>query len=260
MLRVAVVSCLAFSFLATNAEAQVPQVVAEVQHHGRDLTVYVNGVPISHSPPEMGTHVLRIESFLMNGANEVRVEWRRMQEGMHPFSAAIRVAGNDGMTDLAQTAEIQDDTIGGTHSRTLRFEQEFSRPWAWTRAPALQLSDEHREEIGTVVLALHSAYATSNVSRAVELTRLMWTEMSGYDETAVERVQGRYQELMAAPDWGVEPLVREDLRFESFGRLVRVWRNGTLIRSADEGNTRLSVDGLYLAKIDGTWTVVRPVT
>ncbi|NKB88748.1 MAG: hypothetical protein GKS06_11055 [Acidobacteria bacterium] len=260
MSRLCLSAGLVLFVLASSAAPQAPGVVVDVEHDGRDVTVWVNGVPVSHSAVGMSPHRLELQPFLMNGANEVRIEWRRMQEEARALSAAVQLIGVEGDVELASISGISDDTIGGTYGQTLHFAQAFDRPWAWTRAPIVELNDDDREQIGSAVLAFHSAYESGDASQAAELTRQMWTELAGHDETAADRMRRRYEEHMASPDWDVAPLAREELRFESFGRLVRVWRNGQLIRVAGESRPRLSLDGLYLAKIDGTWTIARPVT
>lgn len=240
----------------------VPQLVTQVQHAGRDLTIYVNDIPVAQATGEMTSHLFQISSFLVDGENVVRFEWVKTQPQTMAFSAVVQEnRPPEGLTDLVRVDEIDDDPVGEVTSREVVVDVPMPRAWAWAGGPAVTVGAAVRAEVTRAVRELHSAFTRGDAAEAVALTELMWTEMSGFREGFVERILERYEGMVAEAGWSVAPLNEAAITIDGFGPLVRVLTEGPLIESeALEGGGRLSIVGLFYAHIDGRWVPVRPVS
>lgn len=239
-----------------------PQIVTQVQHSGRDLTIYANGIPVAQASGDMNSHMFQVGSFLTNGRNVIRFEWVRRKAGGMAFSAVVQENRKPGgLTDLATVDAIDDDPVGEPSTREVTVEVSQPRPWAWEGGADVIVDSAVRSGVIEAVRELHGAYAVGDAGKAITLTETMWTELSGFREGFVDRVRGRYESMMAEPGWSVEPLNEEAIRVEAFGPLVRVLSDGPLIRSGElASGGRLSIVGLFYVLINGRWMVVRPVS
>lgn len=240
----------------------VPQIVTQVQHAGRDLTIYANGIPVAQATGEMSSHIFQIGSFLTSGENVIRFEWVRTDAQAMAFSAVVQEnILPEGLTDLVTIDAVEDDVVGEVSVREVTVEVSLPQPWAWEAGEPINLDSAVRAGVTEAVRELHGAFARGDADRAVALTELMWTEMSGFRDGFVDRILERYEGMVAEAGWSVAPLNEDGMVIDAFGPLVRVVTDGPLIQSAPlEGGGRLSIVGLFFAHIDGQWTPVRPVS
>lgn len=240
---------------------EVPVVVAQVQHPGRAVTVLVNGIPVASASADASSLLVQIAAFARDGSNHIDFRWTRRDERSSAFTAAVQRLENGALTTVAEVGPVDDDAVGDSVARRVELELVLPRPWAWQGLPDVTLDDGARAAIVEQVRELHDAFSRGDADAAVQLTSMMWREMSGGREDALDAVRGRYRQMMTRPGWKIEPLNEPSLRLDTFGPLVRVLSDaGPLIRSASAGDPSLELKGLFYAHIDGVWTAVRPVS
>ncbi len=247
---------------AERAVAQgVPTVVAQVQHPVRSVTVLVNGIPVASASPDQSSLLIQVAPFAIDGSNAVEFRWTRRDARPSAFTAAVQRVEDGGLTTLAEVGPVEDDVVGDTVSRTVEVDLALPRPWVWQGLPDVTVDDGVRDAIVQRVRRLHDAYSRGDAGAAVELTSLMWREMSGGREGVLDAIRAQYTQLMGRTGWAVEPLDERSLRLDAFGPLVRVLADdGPLIREESAGEPHLALKGLFYAHVDGIWTVVRPVS
>ena len=152
------------------------------------------------------------------------------------------------------------------YERVFSFEVEaLTAPPAalWTDAQRTPWADFHQTAISDVIIALHGACESKNLADVEKILdyKIVDSGQAHYLAADTARASQRelFEYLFSLDDWGMEPLIPENLAFNHIAADQIVWVSDSdglpALRSATT-SPRFSLP-LYFAFIKGQWLIVR---
>ncbi len=250
--------------------------IMNVERRAVDVSIEFNGVPIVQwTGPGPQQVVEALNGWMIGTAQELRVrlEWprrKRFAAGQAKF--LVRVAGLE--RDKPPSAKgalcefdwpIEGQAEQYPYETVLRFDVGKPPPAElWTHARPMDFNDGGRAAVLDAVRQVHEAFGARDRARCAAL--LEYKALDVRRAFHIPPEEGRrdlaelLDELFSTPDWAVAPLEPEKLELHVVAGNRVVWAtmpgNVAAIRTAASSSAGFSLP-LYLAPLEGKWTVVR---
>ena len=255
-------------------------VLLDVTVDGCDVELYVNDIPLVRIPAAAGGGMHQCDHALVQGDNLFEV---LLHPGATPSVARTdkRTLPSDGVAVEVRAALCPPGTAPGEVGTTALFRfserlpggpMEFPRsvkathpidrtegPWAWERAPVLQLDPALIHEATRYVQSLHASLARKSFPGFWAHNEIAHHEVSrAYDVPVGERQAGAEAALatrFADPAFAMAPLVAEnfDYRLVGGGRLLECiakdW--GAIVRTEPDSEGHVMRFPILLGRFEG---------
>lgn len=220
--------------------------------------LWVNGIPLPGLPihrPSFEVSV-PIQHALVTGMNQLEL-WVDVEGGPRenkvPRKAPLRPSARAVARLVAYEPGVQATPENGTLLATLEYQgdrvdhDEATQaprvrrlgvdlgmsfgPWAWEKAPILELDDATMNEAKSVVREMHGALFSGDAQKVLNLIRLRWEEMDraypGRDDAADQRNHAAW-----IAELGQDP--RSNVPLEPENHAFRLIAGGRMIECIDE--------------------------
>lgn len=250
--------------------------VINAERRSLHVRVEVNGVPvILWETPAPRQAFDQLNGWITPGTNEVRIrlEWPADQTyapetgqfrmRLEAVEKGKKVGSGQALAEIEWPDALQPEAY--PFETLMRFQAPETPPAElWTKARPFEFNDEMRNTVIDTVSSLHQALSARDRSNCMKLLEYKTVDIRRAFHISPDEGRKDLKELLEmlfdVDDWAMAPLEVERLEMHVVGGNRLVWVTlpdyATPLRTAAESSAGFSLP-VYLAPIDGRWTIVR---
>ncbi|MDG5814620.1 hypothetical protein QA601_06005 [Chitinispirillales bacterium ANBcel5] len=256
-------------------ESSEPIYFFSINHEGLAVEVWFNDVRIDSDPDGyFQNRRFANNLFVINGENRLRITIDLPKEQNKPENLNLTAGFHVVLEDVLELPEpIAELNFSGEDGSSFPAEIETSfeilspfEEWLWETAREININDPKIVEGSVSVLSsLHDAMSSRDITKVMDLLSVRTREMShayySCEEEAIVDQRTLFQDLFNDPQFNLEPLEPENLRF------IPMANNRMIYIEQKDGSSALETKELsegfifslpiYLCKIGEEFIVVR---
>ena len=234
------------------------QYVADMKARGFGFQLQVNGVDVAEFADQNGERFsARLNVWLRHGRNSIVATFSPNPPGTAARSSQLQIMafGPDGNP----TAIFDSGETGGLQSR-FEIEVQERTGSILEKLGGPEIARDFPEVLPDVIMELHRAFENRDFDRVVTLQRVQLEEKSvsvGMSLAhAIETYREFIEKLWTAPGWQIDRLDAVIKPAGLPGLIQALDRLGGPAISMSSNELRFAINP-YLAKVQGSWTIVR---
>lgn len=244
-----------------------PDYTEDIRSDGEAVTVLLNGWPISEM--QGGQDAGLINYAVIDGTNHLAVTIAPppSHTKAHTVDKATALIQKDSTTvfSLKWRADAEPPQPLPLHKEITFQSGTHFGPRAWQTAPQITLDTTTKEAIRVQAHRFRDTLNAKNLDGMVKVFAVRDREDAishgeAPEQNAVE-ARGEYQEMLARPDWHMEPVHDDHMQFHLLADnrvvLVDYGEDNGVLETVPDSNGDINGFFMYLSFLDGQWTIVR---